>query len=149
MSLSKEIMAAMKVAMKAKDQVSLEALRAIKSELLLVKTQSGGNDELTEAQEIQILQRLVKQRKDSAAIFQEQSRQDLAEPELAQVEVIAGFLPTQLTEVEVKVIVDQVIKDLGASSMKDMGNVMKEVTVKVAGKAEGKLISSIVKTQLS
>ena len=102
MSLQTEIMTAMKAAMKAKDQVALTSLRAIKSAILLAQTESGAKEELTEAEEIKILQKLVKQRKESAAIFEEQDRKDLAEPELAQAEIISQFLPEQLTEEEVE-----------------------------------------------
>ena len=108
MSLGTKIMDEMKTAMKAKDTVALEALRAIKSEILLAQTAAGGGD-LTEEDEIKLLQKLVKQRKDSAAIFNEQNRADLAEPELAQVAVIEKFLPAQLSEAEVEVIIAKII----------------------------------------
>ena len=149
MSLQTEIMTAMKAAMKAKDQVALTSLRAIKSAILLAQTESGAKEELTEAEEIKILQKLVKQRKESAAIFEEQDRKDLAEPELAQAEIISQFLPEQLTEEEVEKVVVQVIEETGASSMKDMGMVMGKVNQEIGGQAEGKVISSVVKRHLS
>ena len=148
MSLQTEITAAMKTAMKSKDKVALESLRAVKAAILLAKTESGSADELSEDQEIKILQKMVKQRKDSAAIFTEQGRADLAEPELAQAEVIAQFLPEQLSEEEITKVVVATIEALGASSMKDMGKVMGAVSKELAGKADGKIISTIVKAKL-
>lgn len=138
----------MKVAMKAKDTVALESLRAIKSALLLEST-SGSGKEISEEDEIRLVQKLVKQRKDSAAIFIEQGRKDLADPELAQVAVIEQFLPEQLTEEEVEKVVIQTIDATGASGMKDMGKVMGIVSKELAGQADGKLISTIVKQKLS
>lgn len=148
MSLQTKIMDEMKTAMKAKDTVALEALRAIKSEILLAQT-SGANQELKEEDEIKILQKLVKQRKDSAAIFSEQGRADLAEPELAQVAVIEKFLPAQLSEAEVEVIVAKIISEGGFSGMGSMGQVMGVVSKELAGKADGKTISTIVKKLLA
>lgn len=148
MSLEKKIMDAMKTAMKAKNQEALAALRAIKSELILAKT-SGSSAALTESDEIKILQKLVKQRKDSAAIFTEQNREDLVTPELEQAAVISQFLPAQMSEDEVAKIVAEVIAQTGASSMKDMGKVMGMVNSKLAGQADGKTISNIVKARLS
>ena len=148
MGLQADIMAKLKDAMKAKDQVALTSLRAIKAELLLAQTATGPKEELTEAEEIKLIQKLVKQRKDSAAIFSEQNRADLAEPELAQAAVIEQFLPEQLTEGEVEKIVLQTIDTLGASGMKDMGRVMAEVNKEVAGQADSKTISVIVKKSL-
>lgn len=149
MSLSKDVMTAMKEAMKAKDQNALTSLRAIKSAILLAQTESGAKEEITEEQELKLLQKLVKQRKDSAAIFNEQGRADLAEPELAQAEVIAQFLPEQLGEDDIAKVVDEVIAATGAQGMKDMGKVMGQVNGKLAGKADGKTISTIVKSRLS
>lgn len=148
MSLQSQIMDAMKIAMKAKDSQALSALRAVKSELLLVQT-SGAASELTETDEIKILQKLVKQRKESATIFTEQSRDDLAQPEIEQAAIIEQFLPKQLSEEEVTVIIDAIIDQTGASSMKDMGKVMGMTNAKVAGKADGKTISTIIKARLS
>lgn len=149
MALQTDIMTAMKAAMKEKDQTALAALRAIKSEILLAQTASGSQEGLTEADEIKLLSKLVKQRKDSAAIFSEQGRNDLAEPELAQAEVIAQFLPSQLSEEEITQVVTATIAQLGASDMKDMGKVMGVVNGKLAGQADGKTISAIVKAQLT
>jgi len=148
MSLQDKIMDAMKVAMKSKDSMALSALRAVKSELLLVAT-SGGKTDLNEADEIKILQKLVKQRKESAAIFSDQGREDLAQPELDQAKVIEQFLPEQLNVEEVAKIVDEVIAQTGASSMKDMGKVMGITNSRLAGKADGRTISGIVKERLS
>ncbi len=147
MSLQKQLMDAMKTAMKAKDSLALQALRAIKSELLLAKT-SGSGEELSENDEIKILQKLVKQRKESAKIFNEQGREDLAKPELEQAEVIAKFLPEQLSEDEIEKVVAEVIAQTGAVSMKDMGKVMGLVNAKLAGRADGKTISTLVKQKL-
>ena len=138
-----------KAAMRAKDTLKLEALRAIKSAMMLVQTSAGGSNELTEEEEIKLVQKLVKQRKDSAQIFREQNRADLAEPEEAQAEIIAAFLPEQLTEEEIGAIVAQVIKELNATSMQDMGKVMGKASQVMAGKADGKTISTIVRNQLS
>ena len=148
MGLQQQVMEQMKVAMKAKDKVALESLRAIKSALLLAQTESGSGSELSEEAEIQMVQKLVKQRKDSAAIFITQGRSDLAEPELAQVAVIEQFLPEQLSEEAIKKVVDETIADTGASGMKDMGKVMGIVSKKLAGQADGKTISTIVKSKL-
>jgi len=148
MSLQEKIMDKMKEAMKTKDKVALESLRAIKSELLLIQTKSAASEELTQDDEIKLLQKLVKQRKDSAAIYKEQGRKDLAEPELAQVEVISQFLPVQMSEEEVKNAVAEIIKSVGATSMKDMGNVMAEASKQLAGKTDGKSISTAVKQLL-
>lgn len=148
MSLQTNIMAALKDAMKAKDQVALESLRAIKSELLLAQT-SGTSEVLTEADEIKILQKLVKQRKDAAAIFIEQDRNDLADPELAQAAVIEQFLPTQLSETEVEDIIKNIITEGGFSGMQAMGQVMGLANAKLAGTADGKTISTIVKKLLT
>ena len=148
MSLQDQIMASMKEAMKAKNQTALTALRAVKSAILMAKTESGAASELTEEQELKILQKQVKQRKDSAAIFLEQGREDLAAPELAEVEVIAQFLPEAMSEEEIEKVVVEVIDSLGASGMKDMGKVMGVVSKQLAGQADGKTISTIVKSKL-
>ncbi|MBT9189871.1 MULTISPECIES: GatB/YqeY domain-containing protein [Zobellia] len=148
MGLQQKVMEQMKAAMKAKDSVALESLRAIKSALLMAQT-SGTDKEMTEEDEIQLVQKLVKQRKDSAAIFTEQGRADLAEPELAQIAVIEQFLPEQLTEEEIEKVVVQTIDATGASGMKDMGKVMGIVSKELAGQADGKTISAIVKQKLA
>ena len=139
----------MKAAMKAKDTVALESLRAIKSAILLAKTEKGGGDDLSESDEIKIVQKLVKQRKDSATIFKEQGRDDLAEPELAQVAVIEKFLPEQLSKEQIEKVVVQTIDAIGASGMQDMGKVMGIVSKELAGQADGKTISTIVKSKLA
>ena len=148
MSLSTQIMDSMKEAMGAKDSVALEALRAIKSEILLAQTASGSKEEITEADEIKILQKLVKMRKDSASIFTEQNRADLAEPELAQIAVIEKFLPAQLSEAEVEAIIAKIIVETGASGIASMGKVMGLASAQIGGQAEGKTISTIVKKLL-
>ena len=148
MSLSIQIMDSMKEAMRAKDTVALEALRAIKSEILLAQTASGSKEEITEADEIKILQKLVKMRKDSASIFTEQNRADLAEPELAQIAVIEKFLPAQLSEAEVEAIIAKIITETGASGIASMGKVMGLASAQIGGQAEGKTISTIVKKLL-
>lgn len=147
MSLQENVMTALKEAMKSKDKVALEALRAIKSALLLAKT-SGSQTEIDEAEEIAILQRLVKQRKESATIYLQQNRTDLAEPELAQVEIISQFLPVQMTEEALKNAISAIIEQTGASSIKDMGKVMGIASKQLAGKSDGKAISNMVKELL-
>jgi len=148
MSLQTNIMIALKEAMKAKDQVALESLRAIKSEILLAQT-SGSATELTEADEIKLLQKLVKQRKDAAAIFLEQQRNDLAEPELAQAAVIEQFLPAQLSEADVEAAIKEIIAEGNFAGMQSMGQVMGLANTKLAGTADGKTISTIVKKLLT
>lgn len=148
MSLQEKLMDKMKEAMKTKDKVALESLRAIKSELLIIQTKSAASNELTKDEEIKLLQKLVKQRKDSAAIYKEQGRNDLAEPELAQVEVISQFLPVQMSDEDVNKVVAEIIKSVGATSMKDMGKVMGLASTQLAGKADGKAISNAVKQLL-
>ena len=138
-----------KTAMRAKDSLKLEALRAIKSAVMLEQTSAGGSDTLSDEQEIKLVQKLVKQRKDSAQIFRDQNRPDLAEPEEAQAEVIAQFLPEQLSEEEINAIIQAIIEKTGAEGMKDMGKVMGMASKEMAGKADGKTISTIVKAQLN
>jgi uncharacterized protein YqeY len=149
MSLQEDVMTAMKSAMKAKDQTALAALRAVKSELLLAQTASGSKEDITEEEEIKILSKLVKQRKDSAAIFLEQKREDLATPELEQAEIISQFLPEALSEEDIEKVVVMTIDQIGAEGMKDMGKVMGIVSKELAGQADGKTISNIVKAKLS
>ncbi|MEI6865667.1 GatB/YqeY domain-containing protein [Flavicella sp.] len=149
MSLQKELMVKLKEAMKSKDKIALESLRAVKSAILLAQTESGAKEELTQDQELKIVQKLVKQRKDSAILFSEQGREDLAEPELAQAEVISQFLPEQMNEEAVKEAISGIISQTGAESMKDMGKVMGMSSKQLAGKADGKMISIIVKKLLS
>ncbi|WP_026704049.1 GatB/YqeY domain-containing protein [Flavobacterium soli] len=149
MSLSERIMDEIKNAMRAKDTVALESLRSIKSELLLAQTASGSKEEITEDEEIKILQRLVKTRKESARIFTEQNRMDLAAPELAQVAVIEKFLPQQLSEAEVEAVIAKIIAETGASGIASMGKVMGLASAQLGGTAEGKTISTIVKKLLT
>ena len=141
-------MVKIKEAMKSKDKVALESLRAIKSEILLAQTKTGASEELTEDEEIKLLQKLVKQRKDSSVLYKEQGRDDLAGPELAQVEIIAQFLPEQLDQVALNKIIADIIAKVGATSMKDMGKVMGMASKQLAGKADGKAISIAVKQLL-
>lgn len=148
MSLSILIMDDLKTAMRAKDTVALEALRAIKSEILLAQTASGSKEEISADDEVKLLQRLVKTRKESARIFTEQNRMDLAEPELAQIAVIEKFLPAQLTDVEVEAIIAKIISETGASGIASMGKVMGLASAQLGGTAEGKTISTIVKKLL-
>jgi uncharacterized protein YqeY len=149
MALLNNLTDELKAAMRAKDTLKLEALRAIKSAVLLAKTASAGDAELLEEEEIKLLQKLVKQRKDSALIFREQNRDDLATPEEAQAEVIAKFLPEQLTTAAIEKIIDEIIVKAGAEGMKDMGKVMGMASKEMAGKADGKTISTIVKQRLN
>ena len=144
-NLSEEI----KKAMREKDSLKLESLRAIKSALMLAQTASGADDNLSEEESIKLLQRLVKQRKESALIYKEQGRNDLADPEEAQAKIIASFLPEQLSEKELIKIVSEIISQTGAEGIKDMGKVMGITSKKLAGKAEGKLVADIVKKKLS
>lgn len=148
MSLQTQITEALKNAMKSKDQVALEALRAIKSELLLMQT-SGSDAAVSEQEEVKLLQKLVKQRKESADVFAEQNRQELADAELAQIKVIEQFLPAQLSEAEVEQIVANIVKEGGFSGMQSMGQVMGLANAKLAGAADGKTISAIVKKLLT
>jgi len=149
MSLEAKIMEQMKEAMKAKDTVALEALRAIKSGIILAKTEAGASETLSVDDEIKLLQKLVKQRKDSADIFAKQNRSDLAEPELAQVAVIEKFLPAQLSEAEVEAAVSKIIEEGGFSGMASMGQVMGKASAALAGQTDGKTISTIVKKLLA
>ena len=138
----------LKTAMKSKDVVALQALRAVKSAFLLAKTETGAGDDLTEDQEMKIIQKQVKQRKDSAAIFIDQGRQDLADPELAEIAVLEKFLPEALSEDAIEKVVLETIAKTGAEGMKDMGKVMGMVSKQLAGQADGKTISGIVRKNL-
>lgn len=148
MSLQTQITDALKTAMKNKDQEALAALRAIKSELLLMQT-SGGDTTISEQEEVKLLQKLVKQRKESADVFTAQNRSDLAETELAQIKVIEQFLPEQMSEEEVEKIIASIIKEGSFSGMQDMGKVMGMANAKLAGAADGKTISTVVKKLLT
>ncbi|QNM84419.1 GatB/YqeY domain-containing protein [Polaribacter pectinis] len=149
MSLQKQVMDKMKEAMKAKDTVALQALRAVKSAFLLAKTETGVKEELTAEQELKIIQKQVKQRKDSAAIFAKQGREDLAEPELAEVAILEQFMPEALSEDKIEEVVIATINKVGAAGMKDMGKVMGIVSKELAGQADGKTISTLVKKNLA
>ena len=148
MSLQNQVMDKMKEAMKAKDKVALQALRAVKSAFLLAKTETGVQADITEEQELKIIQKQVKQRKDSAAIFIKQDRQDLADPELAEIAVLEQFLPEALSEEKIQEVVLAIISKTGASGMKDMGKVMGMVSKELSGQADGKTISTLVKKNL-
>lgn len=149
MSLEQKIMAELKTAMLAKDEKTTRSLRAVKAAIILAKTSEGANGELKEEDEIKLLQKLVKQRKDSLEIFQQQNRADLVQKEQDEITVIEKFLPKQLSTDELKVIVTGIIADTGASSAADMGKVMGVATKQLAGKADGKSISAVVKEMLS
>jgi len=150
MSLEEQVNADIKKAMLARDSKTLEALRAVKAALLLVKTGKDSKDgEISRDAEISLLQRLVKQRKESAEIYLNQERKELAEVELFQVEVIQKYLPEQISEDEVGRVIEEIIQETGASSMKDMGKVMSLASQKLAGKAESKQIAAIVKSKLT
>ncbi len=148
MSLEKEVMEKLKSAMRNKDHKQMEALRAIKAALLNAKTAAGASD-FTEEDELKLLQRLVKQRLDSMQIYQEQKREDLAKAEEEQATIIAQFLPKQLTEEEIEAKIDEIITSTGAASMKDMGKVMGAASEAMAGKANNKTISVIVRRKLN
>ena len=149
MDLFEKVSEDIKNAMKAKDKVALETLRNIKKCFLEAKTAPGANDSLTDADALKIMQKLVKQGKDSAAVYTEQGRQDLAEAELAQVAVIEEYLPQQLTADELKAELQQIIAEVGATSARDMGKVMGAATKKLSGRAEGRAISAMVKELLA
>lgn len=138
-----------KKAMLAKDQAQLRGLRAIKAALLLAKTEKGSSEEITEEAESKILQKLVKQRRESADIYKQQGREDLSVIEEEEIEVISRFMPKQLEQAEIESIIAQIIKDSGAASVKEMGKVIGLANKELAGKADGKLIAEIVKAQLA
>ncbi|MEZ5033833.1 MAG: GatB/YqeY domain-containing protein [Chitinophagaceae bacterium] len=149
MSVEPQIVKALKEAMIAKDEASLRSLRAIKAAFMEAKTAAGAKGQLSADDEMKILQKLVKQRKDSLSIYTEQKRDDLATKEKEEIEVIEKFLPQQMTTEEIKTVVQKIINDLGASSMADMGKVMGIATKQLLGKADGKEISTQVRTLLS
>jgi uncharacterized protein len=149
MSLADKINNDIKEAMKAKQAERLAALRAVKSEILLAQTASGGNGEITAEGEIKIIQKLVKQRKDSAEIYKNSGRMDLYDKEVGELKFIEEYLPAQMSDEELVSIVQKIIKETGASSIKDMGKVIGLVNKEVAGKAEGKVIAEKVKQLLS
>ena len=149
MNFQDQLNSKLKSAMREKNKVALESLRAIKSAILLLQTQSGAKETPDDNEITKLLQKLVKQRKESASIYREQGRVDLAEPEEAQISIISQFLPEQLSPEEVEKVIDEVIQLVGATTMKDMGNVMGMANKKMAGKADGKIIAEIVKKRLS
>jgi len=149
MSLINKISESIMIAMKEKDTVSLESLRAIKSSLLLAQTQKGNNSEISKDEEIKILQRLVKQRKESADIYLAQNRSELAEVEINQSKIIEKFLPEQMSLDQIEKIISELIVKIGASGMKDMGKIMGIASKELSGKADGKTISNIVRAKLS
>ncbi|MGB0811299.1 MAG: GatB/YqeY domain-containing protein [Flavobacteriaceae bacterium] len=149
MNFQDQLNSKLKSAMREKNKVALESLRAIKSAILLLQTQSGAKETPDDNEITKLLQKLVKQRKESASIYREQGRVDLAEPEEAQISIISQFLPEQLSPEEVEKVIDEVIQLVGATTMKDMGKVMGMANKKMAGKADGKIIAEIVKKRLS
>ncbi|WP_430810377.1 MULTISPECIES: GatB/YqeY domain-containing protein [unclassified Carboxylicivirga] len=148
MSLEAQINNDIKEAMKAKDRIRLEALRGVKKEVIEAKTSKGAAEELTDADVMKIVQKMVKQRKDAAELFKSQNREDLAEKELAEVEAISGYLPAQLSQAELEPLVKAIIEKVGATTMKEMGKVMGVASKELAGKADGKDISAVVKQLL-
>lgn len=146
--LQEQITTALKTAMKAKDTLALEALRAVKSELLLLQT-SGQHKDVSEQELLKVLQKLVKQRKDSAAIFSEQGRSDLAEPELAQAKIISQFLPAAMSDQEIEALIDRILEETGARSMADMGRVMGMANKAAAGRAESAVLAQKIKAKLT
>jgi hypothetical protein len=149
MNLEQKIMADMKDAMKAKNEAALRGLRAVKAAIIIAKTSEGAGGELKEEDETKLLQKLVKQRRDSLEIFQKQNREDLAQKEQEEIAVIEKFLPQQMTEDELKAGLAEIITQVGATSPADMGKVMGAATKQFAGKADGKAISAAVKELLS
>jgi uncharacterized protein len=149
MSLEQKVMAELKDAMKAKDEAALRGLRAIKAEIIKAKTEPGAGGEVTEEKELALLQKMMKQRKDSLAIYQQQNREDLARKEQEEISVIEKFLPQQISAEELKVEVQAIITETGATSPAEMGKVMGVATKKLAGRADGKTISAMVKELLS
>ena len=148
MSLNDSIMTAIKAAMKSKDTLALTALRSVKSAILLAQTESGSKGNISEADEVKLLQKLVKQRRDSAEIFSQQNRPDLSAPEISEAEIISQFLPEMISEEAVEKAVLIAIQKLGAEGMKDMGKVMGSLSKELAGKTDGKTISTFVKKHL-
>ena len=149
MSLEQKVMADLKTAMLAKDEKSLRSLRAIKAAIIIAKTAEGSGGEIKENEEIKLLQKLVKQRKDSLEIYEKQGREDLASKEKEEIEVIEKFLPKQIDESELKTIIAKIIEETGATSPADMGKVMGAANKQLGGKADGKTIAGIVKELLN
>lgn len=149
MSLEQKIMTDLKTAMLSKDEKALRGLRAIKAAILLAKTSEGAGGELRQEDEVKLLQKLVKQRKDSLEIYQQQNRSDLAQKEQEEIDIIEKFLPQQLSAEDLQLEIKKIIAETGASSPADMGKVMGVATKRLAGKADGKTISAAVKNLLS
>ena len=149
MNLEQRIMAEMKHVMKSKNEAALRGLRAIKAEIIKAKTEPGAGGEISSEKEISMLQKMVKQRKDSLEIYQQQNRKDLAQKEQEEIAIIEKFLPKQLSADELKAELQQIISETGASSPADMGKVMGAATKKLAGRADGKTISATVKELLA
>jgi uncharacterized protein YqeY len=149
MNLEQKIMADLKTAMLARDEKTVRSLRAIKAAIILAKTSEGAGGEIKEEEEVKLLQKLVKQRKDSLEIYQQQNRPELAQKEQEEIEVIEKFLPKQMSGEELKAIIAAIIAETGASSPADMGKVMGAATKQLAGRAEGKAISTLVKELLA
>lgn len=149
MNLEQKVMAEMKDAMKSKNEAQLRGLRAIKAEIIKAKTEPGAGGEVTAEGELKLLQKMVKQRRDSLEIYQQQNRADLAQKEQEEIAVIEKFLPAQLSEEELKAELQAIVAETGASSPADMGKVMGAATKKLAGRADGKAISAAVKDLLS
>jgi uncharacterized protein YqeY len=149
MSLETEVMSLMKDAMKNKDEAVLRGLRAIKAEIIKAKTEPGANGEISADIELKLLQKLVKQRKDSLAIYEQQNRADLASKEVEEIAVIERFLPAQMSEADIKAAVQAIIAQVGAAGPQDLGKVMGMATKQLAGKADGKVISEMAKGLLS
>lgn len=149
MSLEEKVMTGMKEAMKSKDEALLRGLRAIKAEIIKAKTEPGANGQINAEGELKLLQKLVKQRKDSLEIFQQQNREDLAKKEQEEISVIEQFLPKQLDAEELKKIIAEIIASTGAAGPQDMGKVMGVASKQLAGQADGKTISAVVKELLT
>lgn len=149
MNLEQQVMAEMKEAMKSKNEAALRGLRAIKAAIIIAKTASGAGGEVTEDASLKLLQKLVKQRKDSLEIFQQQNREDLAQKEIEEITIIEKFLPKQMDASELKLVIENIAKEVGATGPQDMGKVMGVASKQLAGKADGKSISAVVKELLN
>jgi len=149
MSLEQKIMTDLKTAMLAKDQKAMRSLRAIKAAIILAKTAEGAGGEIKEEEEMKLLQKLLKQRRDSLEIYEKQKREDLAQKEQEEIEIIEKFLPAPLSEMELKTVISRIIADLGASSPADIGKVMGAAMKELGGQADGKKINATVKELLS
>ena len=148
MSLEEKVMSLMKDAMKSKDEATLRGLRAIKAEIIKAKTDPGANGAINEDTEMKLLQKLVKSRKDSLTIYEQQNRADLAAKEIEEIAVIEKFLPVQMSEEDVKAAVEAIVKELGAAGPQDLGKVMGVASKQLAGQADGKAVAAAVKAAL-